>query len=70
MDDAVPGVAGIVHDDMDLAIAKLGGLLNQSLKVCVVKHVTRDGKGTTARLVYLVGDIFGLFWLGNRYQPY
>lgn len=36
MDDTVPGVAGIIYDDVDLAIAKLGGLFDQSFKVCIV----------------------------------
>ena len=66
MDDAIPGIASIVHDYMDLPIAKLCGLLNQSLKVCVIEHVPWNGNGTTARLVYVVGDIFRFLWLGKK----
>src|SRR5271155_3681386 len=59
MDDTIPGVARIVHDDVDLSIAKFGSLFNQSLKICVIEHVTRNGNGTTAGIIYAVGDIFG-----------
>jgi hypothetical protein len=59
VDDTIPGVARVVHDDVDLSIAKFRSLLNQCLEVCVIEHVTRNGDGTTARLVYIIGDIFG-----------
>ncbi len=59
MDDTVPGIAGIVHDDVDLSISKFRSLLNQSLKICIIEHVTSNSDCTTAGLVYAIGDFFG-----------
>lgn len=54
---AVPGVAGVVDDDVQLAAAELGGLLDEALEVVVVEHVTHDRQGAAAVGVDLVGDL-------------
>jgi hypothetical protein len=38
---AVPGVACVVDDDVDFAVAELCGLLDERLEVFVVEHVAR-----------------------------
>ncbi len=39
---AIPGIARIVHYDVDFAIAELCRLLYQCLDICIVEHVTWD----------------------------
>lgn len=48
MHHAVPRVAGVVDDDVDLAAAKGRGLLDKPLEVFVVEHVAHDGQGAAA----------------------
>lgn len=55
VNDAIVGVAGIVYNDMDLASAELGRLLDQCLDVLAVEHVARHGDGPAARR----GDTIG-----------
>ena len=48
MDDAVPGVPGVVDDDIDLAIAKLGGALDEGINVVCLEDISRDSNGLAA----------------------
>jgi hypothetical protein len=62
VDDAVPGVAGVVDDVVDLAAAELGGFLDQDVDVVGVGDVAGDGDGPVgAVLVDGVGDGLGAF---------
>ena len=36
VDNSIPGETGIVDDDVDLAISKLGRLLHQGLQVVII----------------------------------
>lgn len=36
VDNSVPSETSIIHDDMDLAITKLGRLLDQGLQVVII----------------------------------
>jgi hypothetical protein len=68
VDDAVPCVAGIVDDDVDLAVAKVGRFLDERLDVGVVEHIAADCNGAAAvsfdlvddglRFLYAASDIF------------
>jgi hypothetical protein len=60
VDDAVPCVARVVDNDVDLAVAKLRCLLNQGLDVCIVEDVAGDCDGAAAVLLDLVDDGLGL----------
>ncbi|KAJ3474285.1 hypothetical protein NLG97_g9913 [Lecanicillium saksenae] len=62
VDDAVPGVAGVVDDDVDLAVAKLGGLVDEQLDVGLVEDVAGHADGLAARLVNGLGDGRALLW--------
>lgn len=64
MDHAVPGVACVVDDDVQLAAAEVCGLLDEGVDVLVVKHVSRDGEGLAAALIDGVGDAL-CFVCGN-----
>ena len=57
VDHAVPGVACVVDDDVDLAVAKVCGLLDERVDVCVVEHVSRDSEGLATALVDCVCDV-------------
>ena len=53
----VPRKPGIVHNDMDLAVAKLGRLLHQVFDVAVLEQVAYHGDGAVGRYrVDGVGD--------------
>lgn len=43
VNDAVPGIPGVVDDDIDLAITKLGGALDESVYVVCLENVAGDG---------------------------
>lgn len=61
VDHAIPCVACIVDDDVDLAVAKVGGFLDECLDIGVVKDIAcyRDG---LAAVGFDRGDYgFGLF---------
>lgn len=60
VDDTVPSVTRIIHDDVDLAVAELCGLLDQHREVMGVGHVAGDadcpaGRGLVNRLRDTVG---------------
>lgn len=65
MDHAVPGVAGVVDDDVDLAVAKFCSLLDEGFEVFVVEHVAWGSDGLAAALVDGVGDALCLFCFDN-----
>lgn len=54
MDDAVPGVSGVVDNDVNLAVAELSSLLDKLVDVLVVQHVARHGSCAAAILVDLL----------------
>lgn len=60
VDHAVPRVAGVVDDDVDLAVAELGGLFHERGDVFGVGDVAGDGDCLAAVLVDAVGDVVGL----------
>lgn len=57
MDDTVPGVASIVDNDVDLAVAKLGGLLDEVVNVVLVEDVASDSDGLAAVPVDPISDV-------------
>jgi hypothetical protein len=61
VDHAVPGVACVVDDDVDLAVAEVCGLLDERVDVCVVEHVSRDSESLAAILVDGVCDTLCFF---------
>jgi hypothetical protein len=61
VDHAVPCVARVVNDDVDLAVAKLRSLLNERLDVGIVEDVACDCNGAAAVLLDLVDYGLGLF---------
>lgn len=58
---AVPGVAGVVNYDVDLAVSKLRCFLHELVDVFVVQHIARYGYGATTGLIDLVCYILCLF---------
>lgn len=48
VDDTVPCISSIVHDDMNLAATELRSLLDQNLDIFVVKDVACYGDSTAA----------------------
>jgi hypothetical protein len=60
VDHAVPCVARVIDDDVDLAVAKLRRLLNERLDVGIVEDVARDSDGAAAVLLDLVDYGLGL----------
>ena len=60
VDHAVPGVACVVDDDVDLAVAEVCGLLDERVDVFVVEHVSGDSECLAAALVDGVCDGFCL----------
>lgn len=69
VDHAVPGVTGVVYDDVDFAVAELCGLLDERLEVFVVEHVAWCGDGLAAALVDGVGDVLCLFCFAIVVSP-
>lgn len=61
VDNAVPSKAGIVDDDVNLAIAKLRSFLDKGIDISAVQHIARYGGCDAPRLVDLVGYFFCLF---------
>ena len=61
VDHAVPRVARVVDDDVDLAVAEVGGFLDERLDVRVVEYVAGDRDGRAARLLDVVD--YGLRFL-------
>lgn len=68
VNDAIPCKSGVVDDDVNLAVAELGGFLDQIVDIIAVEDIADDGKGTAGfRRVNGVGDSVGLFWLFVSY---
>lgn len=57
MDDTVPGVPGVVDDDVNLATAEGRGLLDEAGDVGLVHDVAGNGQGAAAVGVDLRGDL-------------
>ena len=57
VDHAIPGVACVVDDDVDLAVAEVCGLLDQRIDVFVVEHVSGDSECLAAALVDGICDV-------------
>lgn len=51
MDDTIPGVAGIVYNNVDLAIAKFSRLLDKLVDILIVEHVTWNGQSFASIVV-------------------
>jgi len=51
VENTIPGIAGIVDNDVNFAITELSSLLDEDLKVFSIEHVACDCNGTAARLV-------------------
>jgi hypothetical protein len=62
VDDAVPCIARVVDDDVYLAVAEVGGFLDERLDVRVVEHVARDGEGRAPGGGDGGDDGLGFFW--------
>jgi len=60
VDHSVPRVACVVDDDMDLAVAKLGGLLDKFIDVFVAQHVPWNCQRASAILLDRLGDVLCL----------
>lgn len=68
MNNTIPGEPSIVNDDVDFAIAELGGFLHQFGYVVAVEDIPDDGEGTTGLGgVDCVGDGVGFVCLFVRY---
>lgn len=63
VDDTVPCIASVVDNDVDLAVAKFGGFLDESLDVVVVENITADCNGLAATLLDLLDYAVCLFCL-------
>lgn len=55
MDNTIPCETCIVDNDMDLALAKLGSLLDQGLEVGVVEHIAGNSQCLASITVDRVG---------------
>ena len=62
VDYAIPGVACVVDDDVDLAVTEVCGLLDQGVDVFVVEHVAGDSEGLAAVFVDGVRDVLRLLY--------
>jgi hypothetical protein len=70
VDHAVPGVACIVDDDVDFAVAEVCGLLDERVQVFVVEHVSWSGDGLAAGLVDRVcHTLCFVCWSVNMQNP-
>lgn len=43
LDGIIPSVACIIHDDMDLTIAKFGRFLDEKIDVVIFRYISCDG---------------------------
>ncbi len=48
MDDGIPSEPGVVHNAVDLAVAKLGGLLDKLFDALVLEQVSADSESLAA----------------------
>lgn len=53
---SVPGEAGVVDNDVYLAIAEFGCLLHQLVDMFCIQHVARDGNGGATSLFDLLDN--------------
>ena len=68
VNNTIPCEPGIVHDNVDFAIAELGGFFNQLGEVVAIEDIADDGEGTASFCgVDRVSDGVGLFCLFVKY---
>jgi hypothetical protein len=53
VDNAIPGIASIVDNDVDFATSELSSLGDECLDVGIVEHVACNSQGAASRLVDL-----------------
>jgi len=61
VDHAVPCEAGVVDDDVNLAVAELGRLFDQFIDIRINENVACYGNGASAGLVDLARDFIRFF---------
>jgi len=70
VNDTVKGKACIVDNNVDLAIAKLGGFVDKLLEVIVLEKVAGDSQGLAAASVDRIGGMAGLCTINvGDYDP-
>lgn len=68
VNNTIPGEPGIVHDNVDFAIAELGGFLYQLGDIVAIKDIADDGEGAAGLGgVDRVSDGVGFLCLFVRY---
>lgn len=68
VNNTIPGEPGIVDDNVDFAIAELGGFLYQFGDIVAIEDIANDGEGTAGLGgVDRVGDGVGFLCLFVRY---
>lgn len=68
MNNTIPGEPGIVDDNVDFSIAKLGGFLYQFGDIVAIEDIANDGQGTAGLGgVDRVSDGVGFLCLFVRY---
>jgi hypothetical protein len=60
VEDGIPGESGIVDNDVDLAVAEFGSLLDELWDVGVVEEITWNGNGRATGGVDFLCYILGL----------
>ena len=60
VDNGIPCKSGVVHYDMNLAIAKFSGFPNQLVDIFAIEQVAGYGDGAPPTRIDLVGDGLGL----------
>jgi hypothetical protein len=60
MNNGIPRETSVIHNDVHLAVAKFGGLLDQLLDVVVLQEVTRYSDCLAAVGIDLVCDLLRL----------
>jgi hypothetical protein len=70
VNNTIPGEAGVVDNDVNLAVAKLCGLLDKIGKVCVVKDVAGDSDGLAAVVSDGLRSGSGLFCLDISFSGF
>ena len=64
VDDGVPGVSGVVDNDVDLAAAEVSGFLDEPGNVVRVQDVADHGDGLAAILLDLLNNTLCLLCAG------
>lgn len=68
VNNTVPSEPGIIDDDVDLTIAKIGSPFDKVIDIVSIKDIPDDSEGTAGfRRVDGVCDCVGLVYLAVRY---